>query len=366
MILLVLLLLLLGVSPASAQLSVPGMPSGTQWVIIINSEGQEIITTAVTQSGPWTISGVASSTPPILQQQEKAPLSLTTDSRVRTEARLPHTSVQAAIATRCVNLAGDAFESCAGSGGTTTVEQATAANLNAQVQGPAASGAAKSGNPVQTGAVYNVPQPTVTTGQAVEAQATARGALIVAPGVDGFPVSGTVAAQQSGPWTMGGTASTNPPIYADKAPAVISLTTDGRARVEARMVPGAVVSTTTADPCSGRKTPAPFSISTATTTQLVAAELGKTVYICSLNLVTTAANNIAIVEDDTSACASPTAGMAGGTTAAAGWNFGANGGLTLGNGAGSILQTAATNRFVCIMTSAATQLSGSIQYVIAP
>lgn len=69
-----------------------------------------------------------------------------------------------------------------------TVSQATAANLQAQVQGPAASGAAKSGNPVQHGAVFNSSQPTVTTGQVVEAQATARGALIVATGVDNFTV----------------------------------------------------------------------------------------------------------------------------------------------------------------------------------
>lgn len=55
--------------------------------------------------------------------------------------------------------------------------------------GAAASGAAKAGNPVQTGGVFNTTQPTVTTGQAVENQATPRGAQIVAPGVEGFPVT---------------------------------------------------------------------------------------------------------------------------------------------------------------------------------
>lgn len=57
------------------------------------------------------------------------------------------------------------------------------------VVGAAASGAAKSGNPVQVGAVFNTTQPTVTTGQVVEAQATARGARIVGVGVDGFAVT---------------------------------------------------------------------------------------------------------------------------------------------------------------------------------
>lgn len=78
------------------------------------------------------------------------------------------------------------------SGSTTAATQATAANLNAQVQGAGASGAAKAGNPVQQGGVFNTTQPTVTNGQGVEAQMTARGAQIVAPGVDGFAVTGTV------------------------------------------------------------------------------------------------------------------------------------------------------------------------------
>lgn len=85
------------------------------------------------------------------------------------------------------------------------------------VVGDAASGSAKAGNPVQTGAVFNTAQPTVTTGQVVEAQATARGALIVAPGVDGFPVTvtsttitGTVAVTQStSPWVVSGTVTAN-------------------------------------------------------------------------------------------------------------------------------------------------------------
>lgn len=70
-----------------------------------------------------------------------------------------------------------------------TVTQSTASSLNAQVVGAAASGAAKAGNPVQSGAVFNTTQPTVTTGQAVENQATARGGLIVATGADTFNVT---------------------------------------------------------------------------------------------------------------------------------------------------------------------------------
>jgi hypothetical protein len=98
------------------------------------------------------------------------------------------------------------------------------------VQGDSASGASKAGNPVQVGGVFNTTQPTVTTGQTVESQSTARGASIVATGADTFNVTvnaalptggNTIGAvtQASGPWTnnltqvagtaLGATAVTN-------------------------------------------------------------------------------------------------------------------------------------------------------------
>lgn len=122
------------------------------------------------------------------------------------------------------------------------------------------------------------------------------------------------------------------------------------------------------DPCSGvAKVYVPIDIVTATTTELVnGAGASNHVYICSVNLVTAAANNVALVEDDTDACASPSAGMAGGVTAAEGWNLAANGGLTLGNGQGSVARTATTNSYVCLITSAAVQLSGTVVYALAP
>lgn len=84
------------------------------------------------------------------------------------------------------------------SGSTTAVTQTTASNLNAQVVGSVASGASNAGNPVKVSGVYNSTQPTVTTGQIVDNQATARGALIVATGVDAFATN----ASQSGTWNI--------------------------------------------------------------------------------------------------------------------------------------------------------------------
>lgn len=76
-----------------------------------------------------------------------------------------------------------------------TITAVTSISNAVTVVGAAASGAAKSGNPVQVGGVFNTTQPTVTTGQAVEMQATARGAQIVATGVDAFAVNATLSAE---------------------------------------------------------------------------------------------------------------------------------------------------------------------------
>ncbi len=54
------------------------------------------------------------------------------------------------------------------------------------VGGPVASGGANADNPLKIGGVFNTTQPTVTNGQIVDLQATARGGLIVSTGVDTF------------------------------------------------------------------------------------------------------------------------------------------------------------------------------------
>lgn len=122
----------------------------------------------------------------------------------------------------------------------------------------------------------------------------------------------------------------------------------------------------TADPCDGaRKTTVPIDIVTATTVELANAVASEFFWICSIDLHTNAANNVTIAEDDTDGCGSPSAGVTGGVTAAEGYNFAANGGRTLGNGNGTVARTTTANRYLCILTSAATQLSGSITFVSA-
>lgn len=185
------------------------------------------------QSGPL-VQGAVTTAAPAYSTAQTSPLSLTTAGALRIDGS---GSTQPVSGTITAN---------AGTGNFTVV-QATASNLNATVVGTgtfavqaaqsgtwnigtvttitnpvtsvgaAASGSAKSGNPVQGGAVFNTTQPTVTNGQVVENQATARGALIVATGVDAFTVTlasttitGTVAVTQStSPWVVSGTVTAN-------------------------------------------------------------------------------------------------------------------------------------------------------------
>lgn len=106
-------------------------------------------------------------------------------------------------------------------------------------------------------------------------------------------------------------------------------------------------------------------ISQTANTQIITGTSAKKTYICSINLVTAGANNVAIVEGTGSVCATGIAGVStGGTTAATGWNFAANGGLTEGSGLGSVMAANNANADnVCILQSAAVQLSGVIGYV---
>lgn len=122
-----------------------------------------------------------------------------------------------------------------------------------------------------------------------------------------------------------------------------------------------------ADPCEGAaKSIHVINTSTATTVEIANAVSGQYFYICAINIVVAGAQTVAIVEDDTDGVGSPTAGLNGGTSAATGWSFAANGGLMMGNGQGTIMRTSTTNRYLGIITGSAVQTSGTITYVSAP
>lgn len=109
----------------------------------------------------------------------------------------------------------------------------------------------------------------------------------------------------------------------------------------------------------------PINVVTATTTLLITGVAGRQVRICALHIVTTStANNIAFVEGTGATCATATAGLSGGATAATGWILPASSRHDVGSGLGMVMKTATAGDSVCIITSAAFQVSGGMSYAI--
>lgn len=173
--------------------------AGSLSVVIASNQDAIPISGTITPSGTQTVAGTVTS------------VSSGTQTVTGTVTAVP-TGTQAVSGT--VTNVPSGTQTVAGTvtnvpSGTQTVAGTVTAvtSGNNTVVGAAASGAAKSGNPVQVGHVFNTTQPTVTSGQAVEGQATARGALIVATGVDAFTVAGTVTSVPSGTQTVTGTVA---------------------------------------------------------------------------------------------------------------------------------------------------------------
>jgi hypothetical protein len=123
------------------------------------------------------------------------------------------------------------------------------------------------------------------------------------------------------------------------------------------------------DPCRNQSNTRSFvSVNQTTSTQILGLSgASKKYYICSIDLVTATAQNIAVVDSTTAgnACATSPSGSAGfgGSTAATGWNFAANGGLTYGAGGFAVGATTNSNAALCVLQSGSGQLSGGFSYV---
>lgn len=125
-----------------------------------------------------------------------------------------------------------------------------------------------------------------------------------------------------------------------------------------------VIGYTTPDPCSQAvKTNKP--ISQTTNTNLITGTSGKKIYVCSVSLIVGGAENVSFVEGTTGGtCGTSTAAVLGGTTAANGPNLAANGGLTLGNGLGTVMSTATNNNDLCLFQSGSDRNAGNLTYVV--
>lgn len=98
---------------------------------------------------------------------------------------------------------------------------------------------------------------------------------------------------------------------------------------------------------------AAVSTSSAATLQVIAASGSTVIYVTHWELVTTLANNVTWESGDTGgSCANPVA-LSGAMP------FAANGGASAGSGTGPILILPA-GKALCMLTSAATQISGSV------
>jgi hypothetical protein len=119
------------------------------------------------------------------------------------------------------------------------------------------------------------------------------------------------------------------------------------------------------DPCLAQ-TKVFASINQTANTQLAAGTASKKIYICSIHVVVAAATSVALVEGTGSVCGTGTAGVSGfgGATPATGWNFMANGGIVLGNGAAAVGAEGTSADDLCLFNSGSGQVSGGISYVV--
>lgn len=99
----------------------------------------------------------------------------------------------------------------------------------------------------------------------------------------------------------------------------------------------------------------PISISTATTTQLIALSTGKSIYITAWDVIAAGAGNITLVYGTGSSCGTGTTALTGA------YNLAAQFGIAKGDGMGPVLIVPASNA-LCAVTSAGTQMSGSVSY----
>jgi hypothetical protein len=105
------------------------------------------------------------------------------------------------------------------------------------------------------------------------------------------------------------------------------------------------------------------AISQTAGSQLITGTSSERIYICSLQIVTATAQNIALVDGTGTTCGTGPTGLLGGSTAATGWNFAVNGGIVLPNDPYGWAKTSTDADNVCLLQSGSGQVSGSISYV---
>jgi hypothetical protein len=181
---------------------------------------------------------------------------------------------------------------------------------------------------------------------------------IAAPGdaTNGAKVQGTVTANLG---TIGAAATSANQTTELASLASIDTKVGSAIPTQATSVPIGGVSN---DPCSyAAKTNLPISFQTTSITQQIALSGSTKIYVCSLSLIASAATVFSVTGGTGTNCGTPAA-LIGTTSATHGLSLAANGGMTLGNGAGTVAVTAAGSE-LCLVQSGAGDLVGNLTYV---
>lgn len=118
------------------------------------------------------------------------------------------------------------------------------------------------------------------------------------------------------------------------------------------------------DPCQGSAgSYTPINIAASGSIRIIAGSATKQTYICQFHINNNTAEGVALTEGTGTNCGTSTVGIVGGTTAATGYNFAANGGISVGVGRSWVMKTATAADDVCLNPGASTQLTGGVRWV---
>jgi hypothetical protein len=220
------------------------------------------------------------------------------------------------------------------------------------------------------GCVFSSSLPTLSNGQQAAAQCDSAGRLLT---TGNLPAQGSTTSGQTGPLIQGA-VTTAAPTYTNGQTSPFSLDTGGNVRmncVSGCSGASSVGTVGSAVPANAGFTGAVSSgnlvgiiqadasakidVATATTTQIVALSASKKIYVTSFDVIAGGTGNIKFVYGTGSACGTGT------TDLTASYQLVAQAGIAKGNGLGTVLVVPASNA-LCVTTSAAVQMSGSISY----
>lgn len=193
-------------------------------------------------------------------------------------------------------------------------------------------------NWLQAGCQFNTTPATITTGNGSPCQLDSAGNLLVNVKVSALPSGAATAANQATEISSLATIAANSSTPVPPCAAAPCVTTIGNVGF---------------DPSSRSPLSIPINISTATTTQLIAASGSTVIYVTSFDVIAGGTGNITFQSADTGgACANP-------VPLTGAYPLTAQAGIAKGNGVGAVLKLP-SGKALCALTSAAVQMSGSL------